>query len=189
MHPSVFAADFASSSLCRATAARYDAQVTAFLQEAGFTHARNTPVATVHEGCSYPPSPFEAAAREPAAPEAQSLAQSPAGGQGSCPEVSPMTGLDLEEYARASWYVAQQQVNGYQGPEDLFCIVATYDAHSDIQPYAVPGFDGTVVGVYNYANQVRSTTPTTPPLLLLVVLCSCIHPCTPFPSSRAPRAR
>ena len=51
-------------------------------------------------------------------------------------------------------YVQQQQLTGYQGPVDLFCVVATYDLHQDIAPLSVPGFDGPVVGVYNYENQV-----------------------------------
>ena len=45
---------------------------------------------------------------------------------GSCPDVRPLEGLDLVEWTRASWYIAEQQINGYQSEEDLFCVVATY---------------------------------------------------------------
>ena len=32
----------------------------------------------------------------------------------------------MAEWTRASWYIAEQQINGYQSEEDLFCVVATY---------------------------------------------------------------
>jgi hypothetical protein len=44
----------------------------------------------------------------------------------ACPDVRPMEGLDLAEWTRASWYIAEQQINGYQSAEDLYCVVATY---------------------------------------------------------------
>ena len=57
--------------------------------------------------------------------------------------------VNISEYSRASWYVHQQQINGYQRENDLNCVVATYnrDNHS-----YVPHFSGEVLSVYNYAN-------------------------------------
>ena len=42
-----------------------------------------------------------------------------------CPRVATQGDFNLEEWIRASWYIQQQQVTGYQSPEDLFCVVAT----------------------------------------------------------------
>lgn len=58
--------------------------------------------------------------------------------------------INITEYSRASWYVQQQQLNGYQRENQLYCVMATYntDNHSH-----VPGFSGQVLSVYNYANQ------------------------------------
>ena len=43
----------------------------------------------------------------------------------SVPDIQTVD-IDLEEFIRASWYVQRQQENGFQGPEDLYCVVATY---------------------------------------------------------------
>lgn len=69
----------------------------------------------------------------------------------SCPPIKLQTipKVNLTEYIRKTWYVQQQQINGYQKENDLFCVAATYnqDNHSH-----VPFFDGEVISVYNYAN-------------------------------------
>ena len=69
----------------------------------------------------------------------------------NCPDVELQKNppVNLTEYSRSTWYVQQQQVNGYQRKEDLFCVAATYnrDNHSK-----VPFFKGTVLSVYNYGN-------------------------------------
>jgi hypothetical protein len=68
-----------------------------------------------------------------------------------CPDVQLQTNppVNLTEYSRASWYIQQQQVNGYQRPEDLYCVVATYNFDNYSH---VPLFSGRVLSVYNYAN-------------------------------------
>ena len=35
--------------------------------------------------------------------------------------------LNLTEYTRASWFIQQQQITGYQSLDDLFCVAATYN--------------------------------------------------------------
>jgi len=67
--------------------------------------------------------------------------------------VEPIRGLDLEEYARASWYIHQQQENTYQPKEDLYCVAATYDPDQEFKDLYVPFFNGPTIGVYNYANR------------------------------------
>ena len=58
--------------------------------------------------------------------------------------------VNITEYTSRTWFIQEQQVNGYQTENDLFCVTATYEL--DNAP-SVPFFDGTVVGVYNYANR------------------------------------
>lgn len=67
-----------------------------------------------------------------------------------CPTVSTVSEFNVTEYIRASWFIQEQQINGYQSQDDLYCVLATYniDEHSK-----VPFFSGTVVSVYNYANK------------------------------------
>merc|ERR1711918_131136 len=78
-----------------------------------------------------------------------------------------MGGLNTTEYTSRTWYVQEQQVNGYQSENDLFCVTATYDLDT---PPPAPFFDGTVVGVYNYANRgginqgIPSSAPSSPGL-------------------------
>lgn len=74
----------------------------------------------------------------------------------SCPDVRPVEGLNLTEWQRESWYVQQQQLNGYQSEEELFCVVATYDSSEKLK---VPFFDGTVVAVHNYENKDEVNGP------------------------------
>jgi hypothetical protein len=62
----------------------------------------------------------------------------------------------LTEWQRESWYVQQQQLNGYQSEEELFCVVATYDSSEKLK---VPFFDGTVVAVHNYENKDEVNGP------------------------------
>ena len=77
----------------------------------------------------------------------------------NCPEVQLQTDppVNLTEYSRASWYIQQQQVNGYQSPNELYCVTATYnfDNHSK-----VPLFSGKVLSVYNYATFNSSHGPS-----------------------------
>ena len=46
----------------------------------------------------------------------------------NCSQVMLQTNppVNLTEYMRASWYIQQQQVNGYQKIEDLYCVTADY---------------------------------------------------------------
>lgn len=84
-----------------------------------------------------------------------------------CPKVAGMINFNFTEYTRgfgvsfafpleayfsfdaASWYIHMQQVNAYQKPAELHCVVATYN-HDNRS--SVPFFSGAVVSVYNYAN-------------------------------------
>ena len=68
-----------------------------------------------------------------------------------CPVVKLQTNppINLTEYARATWYIQEQQINGYQKREDLYCVAATYNKDNSSK---VPFFKGTVLSVYNYAN-------------------------------------
>lgn len=70
----------------------------------------------------------------------------------NCPHVNLQHNpiVNISEYSRASWYVQQQQVNGYQSENDLYCVVATYNSDDNSH---VPFFSGKVLTVYNYANQ------------------------------------
>lgn len=60
--------------------------------------------------------------------------------------------VNLTEYIRASWYIQEQQLTGYQRLSDLYCVTATYNID---QRSKVPFFEGKVISVYNYANQDR----------------------------------
>jgi lipocalin len=65
-----------------------------------------------------------------------------------CPDLKVENSVNLTEYVSKSWYVQQQQVNGYQSKNDLYCVVATYNNSKT----HVPFFNNTVIDVYNYAN-------------------------------------
>ena len=77
----------------------------------------------------------------------------------NCPLIKLQTNpmVNLTEYTRASWYVQQQQLTGYQPLEDLYCVTATYDSNNDTD---VPFFSGNVISVYNYANQGKVNGPS-----------------------------
>ena len=66
----------------------------------------------------------------------------------SCPTVQPLRDLNLTEYGRATWFIQEQQVNGYQNESSLFCTLATYTNDGK----HVPFFKGTVLGVHNFEN-------------------------------------
>lgn len=70
----------------------------------------------------------------------------------ACKAVQPMPAKDFNttEYLRASWYIQQQQITGYQKKEDLFCVVQTLALEGRKVPFGV-GKTGQVVSVYNYA--------------------------------------
>lgn len=68
-----------------------------------------------------------------------------------CPKIKLQTDpkVNLTEYIRHSWYIQQQQVNGYQSLDDLYCVTATYNKDNNSH---VPFFKGNVISVYNYGN-------------------------------------
>lgn len=66
----------------------------------------------------------------------------------NCPKVEPINDLNLTEYTRATWYIQQQQLTGYQPENSLYCTTATYD----VEGQKVPLFGGEVVSVFNYGN-------------------------------------
>lgn len=68
----------------------------------------------------------------------------------ACPDIQPASGLNLTKWVGKTWYVAQQQLNGYQKKSELFCTLATYDVNASQH---VPFFKGNVVSVHNYENQ------------------------------------
>ena len=76
-----------------------------------------------------------------------------------CPPVATQGDFNLTEWVRASWFIQEQQVNDFQQPEDLFCVVATYE----LEGRTVPLWDGTVVSVYNYANRGAVNGPGSDP--------------------------
>ena len=64
----------------------------------------------------------------------------------SCPNVQPMVDFNTTEYIRATWFIQQQQITGYQPRDSLYCVAQTLnetDTH-------VPFFNGSVLSVYNY---------------------------------------
>ena len=72
----------------------------------------------------------------------------------NCPSIKLQTNppVNLTEYAKHTWYIQQQQINGYQPESDLYCVTATYKFANN---YKVPFFNGTVLSVYNYANHLK----------------------------------
>lgn len=70
--------------------------------------------------------------------------------QSGCPTIDTQPNLNLTEYQRASWYIQQQQVNGYQPLDSLYCVTATYNQSGEEH---VPLFHGEVLSVYNYCNR------------------------------------
>ena len=66
-----------------------------------------------------------------------------------CPDVQPIEGLNLTKWTEKTWYVAQQQLNGYQKPSELFCTLASYNVNTTKK---IPFFKGTVLNVHNYEN-------------------------------------
>jgi apolipoprotein D and lipocalin family protein len=66
-----------------------------------------------------------------------------------CQALDVQTNVDLDEWTRATWYIQEQQVTGYQPAESLYCVAATYATRTEAQ---VPFFDGEVISVYNYGN-------------------------------------
>lgn len=82
----------------------------------------------------------------------------------SCPTITPVPNLNITEYTRATWYIQKQQLTGYQSKDQLFCTIATYNLEKN---RTVPFFKGTVVSVYNYANQDEvNGKPTNPGMVL-----------------------
>lgn len=67
---------------------------------------------------------------------------------GLCPTITPMANFNTTEYIRSTWYVQEQQLNGYQKNNTLNCVAQTLNETSTTH---VPFFDGPVISVYNYA--------------------------------------
>ena len=67
---------------------------------------------------------------------------------GLCPTITPMADFNTTEYIRSTWYVQEQQLNGYQKNNTLNCVAQTLNETSTTH---VPFFDGPVISVYNYA--------------------------------------
>eukprot|EP00729_Bicosta_minor_P020758 gene20758-9185_t len=66
----------------------------------------------------------------------------------SCRPVGPIETLNTTEYLRASWYIQQQQITGYQQKDVLYCVAQTFDLTTKLK---VPFYSGTTIAVYNYA--------------------------------------
>lgn len=76
-----------------------------------------------------------------------------------CLPIATQGSFNLTEWVRASWFIQEQQLNGFQQPEDLFCVAATYE----LEGRSVPLWEGTVVSVYNYQNRGAVNGPGTDP--------------------------
>ena len=68
-----------------------------------------------------------------------------------CPTIRPMHNFNTTEYIRATWYIQQQQITGYQPNNTLYCVAQTLDKTNN----TVPFFSGDVLSIYNYANVDR----------------------------------
>ena len=68
--------------------------------------------------------------------------------QNQCPLVTPMDNFNTSEYIRATWFIQQQQITGYQPENTLYCVAQTLEATNR----SVPFFNGPVLLVYNYGN-------------------------------------
>ena len=66
----------------------------------------------------------------------------------SCPIIHPTIDFNTTEYLRATWYIQQQQITGYQPKNALYCVAQTLDFTNK----TVPFFDGNVISVFNYGN-------------------------------------
>lgn len=66
----------------------------------------------------------------------------------ACPNISPMSEFNTSEYIRSTWFVQEQQINGYQANNTLYCVAQTLNESSTYVPF----FGGPVLSVYNYAN-------------------------------------
>lgn len=86
-----------------------------------------------------------------------------------CQALDVQTDVDLDEWTRATWYIQEQQVNGYQPMEDLYCVAATYARGTGAR---VPFFRGKVISVYNYANVGVVNGPLTPGVAGNQTLCA-----------------
>merc|ERR1719409_1085422 len=66
-----------------------------------------------------------------------------------CPAVRRYKNVNQTEFVRATWYIQQQQLTGYQPADQLYCVTATYNTGEGSK---VPFFGGKVITVHNYAN-------------------------------------
>ena len=66
----------------------------------------------------------------------------------NCPSIQPTKDFNTTEYLRATWYIQQQQITGYQPENALYCVAQTLDLTNK----TVPFFDGNVISVFNYGN-------------------------------------
>ena len=75
------------------------------------------------------------------------------------PDVSTVGSKDfnLTEWVRKTWYIQEQQIVDYQPLSSFYCVAATYN----LEGATVPFFRGTVVTVYNNANNDKVNGPNT----------------------------
>lgn len=66
-----------------------------------------------------------------------------------CPKLSTVTDFNVTEYTRKTWFFQKQQLTEYLPQNTFYCVAATYN----LEGKKVPLFNGTVVSVYNYANE------------------------------------
>lgn len=67
---------------------------------------------------------------------------------GACPTVTTDQQFNLTEWVRKTWFIQEQQIVDYQPVSSFYCVSATYN----LEGTTVPFYSGTVVTVYNYAN-------------------------------------
>jgi len=70
----------------------------------------------------------------------------------NAPKLPPLneSEFDVQAYIEKSWFIQKQQINPYQSEDQLYCIVATYNARSDSS-----GF----IDVKNYGNNNQVNGP------------------------------
>ena len=87
------------------------------------------------------------------------LAATASAATASCPTVSTIGSahFNLTEWVRKTWFIQEQQIVDYQPASSFHCVAATYN----LEGAKVPLFGGTVVTVYNYANNDRVNGPLT----------------------------
>eukprot|EP00933_Yihiella_yeosuensis_P050304 TRINITY_DN48079_c0_g1_i1.p1 TRINITY_DN48079_c0_g1~~TRINITY_DN48079_c0_g1_i1.p1 ORF type:complete len:250 (-),score=61.51 TRINITY_DN48079_c0_g1_i1:271-1020(-) len=80
---------------------------------------------------------------------ALSVALSALGADAACKQLEVQQNFNVSEFIRATWYVQYQQKNGYQQPDSLNCVAATYNETYHGKKKWVPFFKGEVITVFN----------------------------------------